>query len=82
MTDDIEERMRRMEYAIWGLRGDNGMVSDIRAIREWQVAEDKRREEDELDRLAGQRAVILALLAAVIALIGTVASLVAAGVIP
>ena len=81
MTDDIEERMRRMEYAIWGLRGDNGMVSDIKAIRDWQIAEDKRREADTKDRLAGQRAVILALLAAVIALIGTVASLVGAGVI-
>ena len=81
MTDDIEDRVRRIEYAIWGLRGDNGMVSDIRAIRKLQVAEDKRREADSKDRLAGQRAVILALLAAVIALIGTVASMVAAGVI-
>lgn len=57
------------------------MVSDIKAIRAWQVAEDRRRDSESKDKLAGQRAVILALLAAVIALIGTVASLVGAGVI-
>ena len=81
MADDIEERMRRVEYAIWGLRGDNGMVADIKAIRKWQEGEDRRREGESKDKLSGQRAVILALFAAVIALIGTIASLVGAGVL-
>lgn len=73
--------MTRLEHAIWGVRGDNGMVSDIRTIREWIEKESDRRESEVRDRINGQRAVILALLAAVVALMGTVASLVGVGVL-
>lgn len=30
---DVEDRVRKIEYAVWGLRGDNGLVSEVRALR-------------------------------------------------
>ena len=73
-------RLQRIEYAMWGVRGDNGIVTDVRALRDevkqFIEEEDKRREADSKDRLSGQRAVILALFAALISLLGIVATLI------
>lgn len=71
VDEELEDRVRRLEYATWGLRGDNGMVSDIKAIR-------TELERQGREKVAASRAVILALLAAIIALIGTIASVLVA----
>lgn len=34
MDDTQEDRLTRVEYAIWGLRGDNGLLSEVRALRQ------------------------------------------------
>lgn len=68
---DGDRRVSQLEWAMWGVSGRNGIVGDVKAIR---AALDEQQKE----RLNSQRAVILALLAAVIALIGTTASLVVA----
>lgn len=33
MDDTQEDRLTRLEYAIWGLRGDNGLLSEVRGLR-------------------------------------------------
>jgi hypothetical protein len=81
----IEAEVRNLSFAIFGLEGTNGMRSEVKALRrefkDYVEEEQDRRDQVSKDKLSGQRAVILALLAAMIALIGTIASLaVAVGV--
>lgn len=84
--DDLDKRLtmteaevRNLSFAMFGLEGTNGMRSEVKALRaEFQNyvhAEQARRDGEAKERLSGQRAVILALLAAVISLIGTIAAL-------
>jgi hypothetical protein len=47
---DLEERMNRIEYAIWGFNGDNGLLAEFRSFRReisrWRREERERREEE------------------------------------
>lgn len=71
VDEELEEQVRKLSYAVWGFQGNNGIVSDIKAIRE-------ELERQGREKIAASRAVVLGLLAAVIALIGTIASVLVA----
>lgn len=47
MTEDVENRVRKVEFAIWGLQGTNGLVGDVKAIRRMIEAQDREREKRE-----------------------------------
>lgn len=78
-AESVEERLRDLEkglgevrQAVWGVRGENGLTQSLRGLREdigaW-------RKEDSTRRESSQRALAIALLAATVSLIGTVAAL-------
>jgi len=71
-AESVEERLRALEQAVWGIRGENGLIQILKGVREdigaW-------RKEDIARREASQRALAIALLAATVSLIGTVAAL-------
>jgi hypothetical protein len=73
-AESVEERLRALEQAVWGIKGENGLTQQIRGLRhdigDW-------RKEDTARRESTQRALVIALIAATIALIGTVSTLVA-----
>lgn len=75
-----EGRLKRVEYAIWGLQGNNGMVSDLRGLRrefqQFAAAEAGRREGDVREKARTSRLVALSAMAAVVSLIGVIAMLV------
>lgn len=72
-AESVEERLRDLERAVWGIRGENGLTQQLRGlrhdIRDW-------RREDSTRREMSYRAVTIALVAATVALIGTVATLI------
>lgn len=69
----MEERLRALEQAMWGIRGESGLTRQLHDIRidlqNWRKEEAERRE-------ASTRAVSIALISVTITLIGTVATLV------
>jgi hypothetical protein len=71
--ESVENRLRNLEQAIWGIRGENGLTQQLKGLRhdisDWRKEDVSRRE-------AVSRALSIALLAATVALIGTVATLV------
>lgn len=54
MNDDLDDRVRKLEYGVFGLTGDNGLIAAVRELTkkldEHARAEEKRREEDEYRR--------------------------------
>ncbi len=80
MEPDVAQAIARLEHSLWGVSGQNGMQGDLKAFRaefrEYVQSEAVRRETEQKERLSAQRALSLSLLAAIVALIGTVASLV------
>lgn len=72
-AESVEERLKNLEQAIWGIRGENGLTQQLKGLRhdisDWRKEDVNRRE-------AVSRALSIALLAATVALIGTVATLV------
>lgn len=80
MEQDVAQAIARLEQSLWGVSGQNGMQGDLKAFRsefrEYVRDETERRESEQKERLSAQRALSLSLLAAIVALIGTVASLV------
>lgn len=72
-AESVEERLKNLEQAIWGIRGENGLTQQLKGLRhdisDWRKEDVSRRE-------AVSRALSIALLAATVALIGTVATLV------
>lgn len=77
---DMDDRMTRVEYAIWGLQGNNGLTSDVRALRAdlaaWQKAETQRREEESDKQRARDRTSLLAAITAILSLLGIIVTLV------
>lgn len=73
-AESVEERLRALEQVVWGIKGENGLTQQIRGLRhdigDWRREDSQRRE-------STQRALVIALIAATIALIGTVSTLVA-----
>lgn len=80
MGDGQDERLKRLEYAVWGLRGDNGLVSDVRAIRASieanEKAEQMRRDEETKSQRARDRTALLSAITAIISLLGIIVTLV------
>lgn len=92
---DIEERMRRMEYAVFGLADDNGLRAEVRGLRldlrelradlgkrreQEREHADERRELDAVDRKADRRVMIQILAGFGIALLTSLFALAQAGV--
>ncbi len=77
--DDIEARMSRLEYEMWGLRGDNGVVSEIHGLADefekWRVAETQRRLVEADKARSRDRAIMLTAVSSAIGLLGIVATL-------
>ena len=73
-AESVEERLRSLEQAVWGIRGGEGLIHQLKGLREdignW-------RQEDTVRRESSQRALVLALLAVTVSLIGTISGLVA-----
>lgn len=71
---DLESGLGELRQAVWGVRGENGLTQQLKGLREdignWRAEDTQRRE-------STQRALVIALIAATIALIGTVSTLVA-----
>lgn len=69
---DLETGLGEVRQAVWGVRGENGLTQQLKGLREdigsW-------RQEDSTRRESSQRALAIALLAATVSLIGTVAAL-------
>lgn len=49
MSEGVEDRVRKVEFAIWGLQGTNGLVGDVKAIRRMIEAQDAEREKREAE---------------------------------
>jgi len=75
-----ERELASLKQTIYGITGSNGIYGDLRAFRrefhEYVAKESVRREEDAKAKSSATRAVNIALLAAVIALIGTISTLI------
>lgn len=58
MTVDLEDRVQRVEYAIWGLQGNNGLMSEMRGLRkdlsDYRAEEAARREREAAERRAAE----------------------------
>lgn len=84
---DADDRLMRLEHAIWGVQGDNGLTRDVRAIKRafYAYVEDERkrreneaeRREEEAERQRGRdRATVLAAVSSCIGLVGVIVTLV------
>ena len=80
-AESVEERLRALEQAIWGIRGENGLTQQLKGLRhdisDWRKEDEKRRGDDVARKEASQRALVLAFLAVTVSLIGTISALVA-----
>ena len=72
-VDGHGRRLQRVEYSMWGLRGDNGLISEVRGLRadlqRHREEESNRRNEASDDRSKQSRVLVIALLAALVTLI-------------
>lgn len=62
VATETEDRVQRLEFAIWGLRGDNGLVSEVKALRKEIEGTNKRLDEwreEERDRRESERKAVL-----------------------
>lgn len=75
-TDSDERRLTRLEYAMWGPRGQNGVVGYIkeidRKLTAYINAEEKRRREEEEEDKGDRRFKLMAGLAIFTAMVGPV----------
>lgn len=73
------ERISLIEHTLWGRHGSNGVVGDVKAIRAdlqaFIAAEATRREVLARDEVKSKRLIALSAFAAVVSLIGIVATL-------
>jgi hypothetical protein len=73
-AESVEQRLRDMEQAMWGIKGENGLTQQLRGMRDdisaWRKEETNKRE-------SAQRAIFIALIAATVSLIGVVSTLIA-----
>jgi hypothetical protein len=77
LTEESEaDRLRRIELALWGPWGENGMAGDIKALRkalnDYVAAEERRRRESEKEDKGDQRFRFVAVLGIITAVIGPV----------
>ena len=51
MAGEVDDRLRKVEYQLWGFRGDNGLVSEVRGLRrDIQQMRDEQHARDETGR--------------------------------
>lgn len=70
----------RLEHGVWGVLGDNGLTSEVRALRSdfgaFVRSEQQRRDDEAKDQRSRSRAINAAAVSSVIALIGVIVTLV------
>lgn len=75
----MDERLTMLEHAMWGVKGDNGVVTDLRElkleVRAWRAEETARREADTEKARARDRALIFLAVTTSVGLLGIVATL-------
>ena len=78
----LEERLKRLEYAVFGLAGDNGLRSEVRGLRrdlqKWRDAEEKKDEETARERFRNRLTIFGLVLIATGTVVTTVVTLVQA----
>lgn len=78
--EDLEDQVTALRHAMWGVMGDNGVVTDVRELigkfDRYVAAEQRRRDEDAKEQRNRSRATVTAAVAAVISLIGVIITLV------
>lgn len=74
--DRVEQRLSDIEAAVFGIRGEGGLVREIRGLRsdfkEWRKEERGRREANIRQTVISLGAACTALLAVIVTLIGIV----------
>ena len=80
-SHEVEDRVQKMEYAIWGLSGNNGLVSQLRLLRQemndWRLAELQKQEQARKERKSDIRwriGTAIAVVSAILVAAGIVAS--------
>lgn len=79
-ASDLEEDVQRIKYAIWGLTGDNGLISDLRQhkadFRAYVEREEKRRLEEVDRQKSRDRALLIAAFGAIGTLMTVIVTLI------
>lgn len=79
MDDEQEHLLTRLNYAVFGVTGNNGIRGDLTNFRReftaYVAAEAQRREDETKDKLRKDRALAIASISSVVGLIGIVATL-------
>jgi hypothetical protein len=82
MDESQEDRLTRVEYAIWGLRGNNGMIGDLKDFRkefeDFMDKEAKRREGEATAQRVRDRNLVVAALGVMASLVAVIVVLVLA----
>ena len=78
--EELEDRVTALEHNMWGVRGDNGVVTALRdltlELRQWKANETERRDELAKEQRGRSRAINAAAISSVVALIGVIVTLV------
>lgn len=78
--EKLEDEVTRLKHAMWGVMGDNGVVTDVRVLiakfDTYIAAERQRRDDETKDQRTRDRAALLAAVTSVIAAIGIIVTLV------
>lgn len=72
----MDERVTMLEHAMWGVRGDNGVVSDLREltteVKSWRAEETARREAEADKARSRDRTMLVLAVTSAISLLGIV----------
>jgi hypothetical protein len=78
---DADDRLKKLEYQMWGLNGTNGVVGQLRGLREdlnsWRMAELQKAEQARKERKSDVRwriGTAIAIVSAILVAAGIVAS--------
>jgi hypothetical protein len=81
LPDELEDRVKRTEYALWGLNGNNGLVSEVRGLRsdmrQWHEDDERKEREAAAERKRDIRwrvTTAIAIVGAILIAAGIVAS--------
>lgn len=89
--EELEDDVTALQHAMWGVKGDNGIITDVRELKrafyayidaeqkrreEHAKAEQARREEENQRQRNRDRAMVLAALSSCVGLIGVIVTLV------
>lgn len=81
-VEELEDRVTALEHNMWGVRGDNGVVTALRdlttELRVWKADEQRRRDDEQKEQRNRSRAIVAAAITSTIAMLGVIVSLVIA----